>query len=198
MRRQPRGRLAQAATAASGAVPPATQADEPQRASSKPGGKVVSKVPGQVSEAQMACLRCVCAAWLVLVLDPPSLQRRPRSQPATVQQTLRRSFIVGGIGLHTGEYAVVRVAPAFAGEGRYFVRVPPGAISPLWDTERPTATQLDGAWMLCCWPHTHWWTAACDTLAPAAELLLTQMLEAACAAHLPIQQPLRHISVTLK
>lgn len=72
-------------------------------------------------------------------------------QRGMLQQTLRRSFIVGGIGLHTGEYAVVRVAPALADEGRYFVRVPPGAISPLWETERPTATTLDGARRVAGW-----------------------------------------------
>ncbi|KAK9904226.1 hypothetical protein WJX75_007256 [Coccomyxa subellipsoidea] len=44
------------------------------------------------------------------------------------QQTVKRSFTLGGIGLHSGEYAAVRVRPAFAGEGRYFVRVPLGTL----------------------------------------------------------------------
>ncbi|KAF8058327.1 lpxC [Scenedesmus sp. PABB004] len=47
-------------------------------------------------------------------------------QPLDYQQTLVKSFTLGGIGLHSAEYAVVRVRPAYAGEGRYFVRVPPG------------------------------------------------------------------------
>eukprot|EP00199_Chlamydomonas_sp_CCMP681_P000968 CAMPEP_0119108170 /NCGR_PEP_ID=MMETSP1180-20130426/13506_1 /TAXON_ID=3052 ORGANISM="Chlamydomonas cf sp, Strain CCMP681" /NCGR_SAMPLE_ID=MMETSP1180 /ASSEMBLY_ACC=CAM_ASM_000741 /LENGTH=516 /DNA_ID=CAMNT_0007093759 /DNA_START=29 /DNA_END=1576 /DNA_ORIENTATION=+ len=46
--------------------------------------------------------------------------------PGEFQQTLVRSFTLGGIGLHTGQYACVRVRPAFAGEGRYFVHVPQG------------------------------------------------------------------------
>lgn len=76
-------------------------------------------------------------------------------QPGQYQQTLKTSFTVGGLGLHSGEYgessadgvcvlycwrqdcdgtwralfccaAYVRVRPAYAGEGRYFVRVPEG------------------------------------------------------------------------
>lgn len=46
--------------------------------------------------------------------------------PLDYQQTVIRSFTIGGVGLHSGEYAVIRVRPAFAGEGRYFVRVPEG------------------------------------------------------------------------
>jgi len=49
-------------------------------------------------------------------------------QPASQQQTLRSSFIRKGVGLHSGAPATVRVRPAFAGEGRYFVIVPPGTI----------------------------------------------------------------------
>ncbi|KAK9847002.1 hypothetical protein WJX84_008281 [Apatococcus fuscideae] len=49
--------------------------------------------------------------------------------PGEHQQTLARSFTIGGLGLHTGEYAYVRVRPAFADEGRYFVRVPEGTNS---------------------------------------------------------------------
>lgn len=51
---------------------------------------------------------------------------RDYPSPSEYQQTLWRSFTVGGVGLHTGEYATVRVRPAFAGEGRYFVRVAEG------------------------------------------------------------------------
>lgn len=58
---------------------------------------------------------------------------------APYQQTLNRSFILGGIGLHSGDYAWVRVRPAFAGEGRYFVRVPEGTNAHLFD---PDATAL--------------------------------------------------------
>ena len=39
------------------------------------------------------------------------------------QQTLRRSFVRVGTGLHSGTTVAVRVRPARAGEGRYFVRV---------------------------------------------------------------------------
>lgn len=98
-------------------------------------------------------------------------------QPCEYQQTLLRSFTLGGIGLHTGEYgqsplsffsppdtphsnpfhtlpwyftkfthhtthtiqisAIVRVRPASAGEGRYFVRVPPGTNAPFFSLEAP-------------------------------------------------------------
>lgn len=49
--------------------------------------------------------------------------------PGQYQQTLKTSFTVGGLGLHTADYAFVRVRPAYAGEGRYFVRVPEGTNS---------------------------------------------------------------------
>lgn len=70
--------------------------------------------------------------------------RCPLTQPAAHQQTLRRSFTVGGIGLHTGEYAIVRVMPAFAGEGRYFVRVPCGTNEHEWEVEQPQERALEG------------------------------------------------------
>ena len=60
------------------------------------------------------------------MLDRHSIPTPPISQ--TYQQTLRRSFTLLGIGLHSGEVETVRVCPAFAGEGRYFVRVPVGTI----------------------------------------------------------------------
>ncbi|KAI3434519.1 hypothetical protein D9Q98_002592 [Chlorella vulgaris] len=63
-------------------------------------------------------------------------------EPADYQQTLRRSFAVGGIGLHTGEYALVRVLPAFAGDGRYFVRCLPGTNSHHWELEQPRTHKL--------------------------------------------------------
>lgn len=66
-------------------------------------------------------------------------------QPTAHQQTLRRSFTVGGIGLHTGEYAIVRVMPAFAGEGRYFVHVPRGTNEHEWEVEQPQERELEGA-----------------------------------------------------
>jgi UDP-3-O-acyl-N-acetylglucosamine deacetylase len=54
------------------------------------------------------------------------------------QQTLCRDFVLGGIGLHSAEYAHIRVRPASAGDGRYFVIVPKGTISdcPTYDVER--------------------------------------------------------------
>ena len=44
------------------------------------------------------------------------------------QQTVRRAFTILGIGMHSGEVEAVRVCPAHANEGRYFVRVPKGHI----------------------------------------------------------------------
>ena len=38
----------------------------------------------------------------------------------------------------------MRVLPAFAGDGRYFVRVPPGTLSPLWQVEQPVVQPLEG------------------------------------------------------
>lgn len=60
-------------------------------------------------------------------------------QPSGNQQTLLRSFTLGGIGLHTGEYAYVCVRPAQAGEGRYFVRVPTGTNAHQYQVEPPRA-----------------------------------------------------------
>lgn len=45
------------------------------------------------------------------------------------QQTIRRCITLGGVGLHTAEYAYIRIRPARAGEGRYFTIVPKGFIS---------------------------------------------------------------------
>lgn len=162
-RRQPASGLAVWA-GADGAVQPTSQDNEPQRASSKSGFRAVNKAPGQVSglsshhKAQAAVLGCTVCLTVhdatqanLAHLDAASTSSPPCLQRGMLQQTLRRSFTVGGIGLHTGEFAVVRVAPALADEGRYFVRVPPGAISPLWETERPTATQLDGARRVAGW-----------------------------------------------
>ncbi|GAB4813684.1 hypothetical protein N2152v2_000730 [Parachlorella kessleri] len=61
--------------------------------------------------------------------------------PAEYQQTLRKSFTLGGIGLHTGEYAYVRVKPACPGEGRYFVKVPDGTNADLFQLMRPDRVQ---------------------------------------------------------
>jgi len=58
-------------------------------------------------------------------------------QPKECQQTLQKSFTIGGVGLHSGDYAVVKVKPAFAGEGRYFVRVPPGTNADDFTPEKP-------------------------------------------------------------
>lgn len=74
-------------------------------------------------------------------LTPPTTNLT--SQPAEYQQTLIKSFTLGGIGLHTGEYAYVRVRPAFASEGRYFVRVPPGTNSGLFELQEPTERGIE-------------------------------------------------------
>ena len=60
------------------------------------------------------------------LVDRHSTPVTPLSKP--YQQTLRRSFTLCGMGLHSGEVETVRVCPAYADEGRYFVRVPPGTI----------------------------------------------------------------------
>ncbi|GFR46224.1 hypothetical protein Agub_g7768, partial [Astrephomene gubernaculifera] len=64
--------------------------------------------------------------------------------PCEYQQTLWSSFCLGGIGLHSGEYAVVRVRPAFAGEGRYFVRVEDGTNAHLANAAISLDPPLDG------------------------------------------------------
>lgn len=51
---------------------------------------------------------------------PPSLQP---PAPSPSQHTLAASINLSGIGLHSGVKTHVRVLPATAGEGRYFVRV---------------------------------------------------------------------------
>ncbi|RMF24909.1 MAG: UDP-3-O-acyl-N-acetylglucosamine deacetylase [Cyanobacteria bacterium J083] len=48
-----------------------------------------------------------------------------------VVKTLQREVVIGGIGLHSGEFTQVRLLPASVGEGCYFVRVdmsPPAKI----------------------------------------------------------------------
>jgi UDP-3-O-acyl-N-acetylglucosamine deacetylase len=45
------------------------------------------------------------------------------------QQTLRSSFTMAGIGLHSAEFSFIRLRPTNAREGRYFVSVPQGFIS---------------------------------------------------------------------
>lgn len=70
-------------------------------------------------------------------------------RPAAYQQTLARSFTLGGIGLHTGRFHTVRLRPAHAGEGRYFVRVPAGTNAERWDPERAADGEaLAGAMLL--------------------------------------------------
>ncbi|KAL4516009.1 hypothetical protein Ndes2437A_g06722 [Nannochloris sp. 'desiccata'] len=61
----------------------------------------------------------------------------PLPTPQSHQQTVQRSFTLGGVGLHTGEYSFVCVRPALAGEGRYFVRVSPGTNAPDFRPETP-------------------------------------------------------------
>ena len=51
---------------------------------------------------------------------------------------MQKSFTIGGVGLHTGDYAFVKVRPAFAGEGRYFVRVPPGTNADDYNEPKPS------------------------------------------------------------
>ncbi|KAK9814723.1 hypothetical protein WJX72_010533 [[Myrmecia] bisecta] len=85
--------------------------------------------------------------------DAPAKKRGRKPAPAGLptpgayQQTLKKSFTVGGLGLHTGEYAYVRVRPARAGEGRYFVRVPEGTNCHLFEIDEPApvdAENLEG------------------------------------------------------
>lgn len=47
---------------------------------------------------------------------------------STVQQTLNNSVLLEGIAIHSNKIACIKVMPAFAGEGRYFVLVPPGSL----------------------------------------------------------------------
>lgn len=48
---------------------------------------------------------------------------RAQHSTAVREQTLATAFSRSGVGLHTGETTTVRVLPAQAGRGRYFVRV---------------------------------------------------------------------------
>ena len=142
---QGRGRLAVAAAQAAGGAPhpriPAPQ-DTATRGpgSTKSAAKTSSSRPGLQVRRLGCCLQqrqggggMAGPAPAVWDVAPACLLAPPRS------------FTIGGVGLHTGEYAYVRVAPAFAGEGRYFVRVPTGTISPEWEADRPAPRRLDGA-----------------------------------------------------
>ena len=54
-----------------------------------------------------------------------AIQAEPKVYPPnrSYQQTIRKAFVVSGFGLHSGEDEIVRICPAYANEGRYFVRV---------------------------------------------------------------------------
>ena len=54
-----------------------------------------------------------------------AIQAEPKVSPPnrSYQQTIRKAFVVSGFGLHSGEDEIVRICPAYANEGRYFVRV---------------------------------------------------------------------------
>ncbi|CAG9465346.1 unnamed protein product [Pedinophyceae sp. YPF-701] len=53
--------------------------------------------------------------------------------PKPYQQTIKQTVGLAGIGLHTAEYAHVRLCPAPSKTGRYFVRVPDGTLSSVFD-----------------------------------------------------------------
>jgi len=59
------------------------------------------------------------------LMKAASLAAEPRPYPPNrpYQQTLKKAFTLAGYGLHSGEDEIVRVCPAYANEGRYFVRV---------------------------------------------------------------------------
>mmetsp|Transcript_28654 Transcript_28654/g.39574 ORF Transcript_28654/g.39574 Transcript_28654/m.39574 type:complete len:491 (+) Transcript_28654:92-1564(+) len=63
-------------------------------------------------------------------------------QPSAFQQTVRCSFTRSGVGLHSGAPVTVRVRPAFAGEGRYFVMVPEGTIVELEEEEEEETASM--------------------------------------------------------
>lgn len=52
---------------------------------------------------------------------PPTCHLLQTAQP---QQTISKPVTREGIGLHSGERAILRLLPAGAGEGRYFVQLP--------------------------------------------------------------------------
>lgn len=102
--------------------------------------------------SQPACMRhscerrnLFCAARAARGSSAALSRPGPLPEPTAYQQTLRRPFALGGIGLHTGEYALVRVLPAFAGDGRYFVHVPLGTNSRHWALEQPEVQDLKEA-----------------------------------------------------
>lgn len=67
----------------------------------------------------------------------PTFDAPPLPAPQRFQQTVQRSFTIGGIGLHTAKQSYVRVRPAPAGTGRFFVIVPPGTNSERFVMEAP-------------------------------------------------------------
>jgi len=54
-----------------------------------------------------------------------AIRAEPKAYPPnrSYQQTVKKAFVVSGFGLHSGEDEIVRICPAYANEGRYFVRV---------------------------------------------------------------------------
>ena len=69
-----------------------------------------------------------------------AIRAEPKAYPPnrSYQQTVKKAFVVSGFGLHSGEDEIVRVCPAYANEGRYFVRVSDDSI------EKETGEDEDG------------------------------------------------------
>ena len=83
------------------------------------------------------CVTCDCEQIR------PDMSPKWECLPQEYQQTLRRSVTRIGIGMHTGRPCAVRLRPARAGEGRYFVRVKTGTIDLTTFPQVPWATPAE-------------------------------------------------------
>uniref|UniRef100_A0A7S3R5S0 UDP-3-O-acyl-N-acetylglucosamine deacetylase n=1 Tax=Dunaliella tertiolecta TaxID=3047 RepID=A0A7S3R5S0_DUNTE len=100
------------------------------RTSAKRGSGTATTTEDKAGKGRTA--EIVDESPIILERGAPAIPR-----PGQFQQTLQRSFTLGGLGLHTAEYATVCVKPACANEGRYFVRVPEGTNQGKFEIQEP-------------------------------------------------------------
>lgn len=118
----PRGGVAAAAAAADGAEAEAGDAEEkqlPPRALEE--NARLSESLDREGHQFSADLRRRIREQIIIA-------RGPDPWPREFQQTIRTTFVCRGVGLNSGKKETVRIRPARAGEGRYFVKVQDGHI----------------------------------------------------------------------
>ncbi|KAH9315983.1 hypothetical protein KI387_024610, partial [Taxus chinensis] len=67
------------------------------------------------------CLNTLAQESKLPVKSCPPVPKVAWKKTGQLQRTISRGFTKAGVGLHSGDETVVRVLPAMAGEGRYFI-----------------------------------------------------------------------------